>query len=341
LPRGLHLITWNDEPFRPITCTVIVPPLLGHEPCSFESQVQVPGRDSARLIAFTASLTNLPAAQQNALTQQAQGALNLLASTDTVRVGEKYVRHQSTQSTLVTTATQVLHAMLHFHLDTDPNSNRQCIAASGACHIDTQDCHLFCTLPDLSFSQPGTAQPTSTPSTSPSRSAWLVSALAYLTWNYTTADGKAIARNQPDIATAIDGSNEYSIMLQITWDGTAWHVVPIHDTKTLPVGTTTLDTVDPACTSARQLVDETSSFKISVSAKQPLNWVFVVGTNRAAGCLGIIRPESSPASAPAALCLYRFGVLLAANDAAHHDFPNLTMADAYEQSVAQQIAAQH
>ena len=39
-----------------------------------------------------------------------------------------------------------------------------------------------------------------------------------------------------------------------------------------------------------------------------------------------------------AYCLLRFGVLLAVNDAAHHFWPNLPVADAYEQSLAQQLA---
>jgi hypothetical protein len=42
---------------------------------------------------------------------------------------------------------------------------------------------------------------------------------------------------------------------------------------------------------------------------------------------------------PAIFLLHRFGVILAANDAAHHYFPFLPLASIYEQKLAQQLAA--
>jgi len=40
-----------------------------------------------------------------------------------------------------------------------------------------------------------------------------------------------------------------------------------------------------------------------------------------------------------AYCLYRFGVLLAANDEAHRLWPYLPVADAYEQGIARRLTA--
>lgn len=48
-------------------------------------------------------------------------------------------------------------------------------------------------------------------------------------------------------------------------------------------------------------------------------------------------PNTPAVPAPPAYYLYRFGVLLAANDLAHRYFPSLPIADTYEQTSAQQI----
>jgi hypothetical protein len=40
-----------------------------------------------------------------------------------------------------------------------------------------------------------------------------------------------------------------------------------------------------------------------------------------------------------AYCLYRFGLLLAANDRAHEIWPHMLLADGYERNLAQQLAA--
>jgi hypothetical protein len=43
---------------------------------------------------------------------------------------------------------------------------------------------------------------------------------------------------------------------------------------------------------------------------------------------------------PTANVLYRFGVLYAANDAAHRLLPSLPLVDAHDQQIASQIATQ-
>ena len=74
---------------------------------------------------------------------------------------------------------------------------------------------------------------------------------------------------------------------------------------------------------------------------QQLTWNPNHGSNLAAGCLLTAYPISgngSTSSQPVARCLYRFGVLLALDDATHKFWPNLPVADAYEQSIAQHIS---
>jgi len=77
-----------------------------------------------------------------------------------------------------------------------------------------------------------------------------------------------------------------------------------------------------------------------------LSWGFFAAKDRAAGCLGVAVPVTSNNEAPlpatkGAYFLYRFGVLLAVNNQAHQYFPDLPLADAYEQGIAQQIVTYH
>lgn len=72
---------------------------------------------------------------------------------------------------------------------------------------------------------------------------------------------------------------------------------------------------------------------------------FASGPVPAAGCLVAVTlqvdpatPSSSSSSPPVAFYLYRFGVMLAANDQAHHMSPDLPLADIYERKLAQQLS---
>jgi hypothetical protein len=81
------------------------------------------------------------------------------------------------------------------------------------------------------------------------------------------------------------------------------------------------------------------------SSRTQVNWSYLTGHNLADGCVAAIVPQQQtipPASTPpVAYCLYRFGVLLAANTLAHRYWPDLPVADAYEQQLAQQVAANY
>lgn len=59
------------------------------------------------------------------------------------------------------------------------------------------------------------------------------------------------------------------------------------------------------------------------------------------GRASIGQGADSNAFGPPNYLLYRFGVLLAANDEAHRTFPTLHVADASEQALANVLAAQH
>jgi hypothetical protein len=73
-----------------------------------------------------------------------------------------------------------------------------------------------------------------------------------------------------------------------------------------------------------------------------VNWQYLAGTNSANGCLaeGSLLNNFTPVpTLPAPQLLYRFGVLLAVNAVAHRYWPDLPVADSYEQGIAKQLGA--
>lgn len=76
-----------------------------------------------------------------------------------------------------------------------------------------------------------------------------------------------------------------------------------------------------------------------------VQWGVFAGSNHDDGCLGAASPDYNynfqiipPQSA---LFLYRCGILIAVNPLAHRYFPDLPVADAYEQGIAQSIATSY
>jgi hypothetical protein len=339
LSRGQHKIVWQAEPFAPLTCIVSVPPLAS-EPCNYESPGTNPDAPGTRVISFNASITNLSNAQQMALKQAIQTTLNTLQSTDTLQAGEQYVYAQPNSVPIVKTATQPLNATLSLHLDTNPNSSNPCTPNGDFCTLSGQNCLLIC-------ADGGTTSPNGVFTRN-------IIALYYPTWTYTTQSGQAVAQNQPDTNYTTVGM-DHSIDVGATWNGTAWHVslpsynnILFSSSSTTPPGTT-----PPACASIHNYINSTTNYGTGSSPfsstqgsnTKAVNWGFTVGTNEAQGCLGVVVPSPNTAQTPTdfkqppAYFLYRFGVLLAANPLAHSEFPSISMADAYEQSIAQGIAA--
>lgn len=334
LARGVHKIVWQAPPFLPLTCIVYVPP-ISSEPCNYESLGDIANAPSLRVISFNASMSNLSNTQQTALKQAIQATLNTLQSTDTVLAGEQYVYAQPSGLTIVKTAIQPLNATLSLHLDANPNTNNSCTEISDECNLSGQNCLQIC-------SGSGTTSPDGT-------FIWNINVLYYPTWTYTTQSGQVVARNQPDTNSPLVDT-DHSIDLQVTWDGKTWHVgLPSYKNVLLSL----YNTIPPACGSIHSLTSTNSNYgsgSIPFSVTQggnptPVSWGFVVGPNEAQGCLGVVVPSPNTTTTPTdfkqlpAYFLYRFGVLLAVNALAHSEFPNIPMADANEQAIAQSIAA--
>ncbi len=325
LARGIHTITWQAQPFAPVSCAVSIPSSTNK--CSNESVTQSPSGANVRLITFNASFNNLPSAPRNALIHTLQATLNTLQSTTTIQTGEHYLLTSSSGADVATTATQTLKATLHFNLDTNPASNRTCISKDGEiCTNNGQNCLQLCTI--QVETSPGAQTPTYV---------WSISALFHTTWTYTTGNGQVLAQNQPDSASN-DIGTDHGVPFRVTWDGQSWHASilslgPGAIVNALPIF------VDPICTSLKDLVNGVTAYANPSAAPGAIQWNLFAGINHASGCLGVASPANSTNAPPAqsAYVLYRCGVLVAANPLAHRYFPNLPIADAYEQGLVQSI----
>lgn len=329
LAAGKYSFTWHGEPFEPITCTATVPFSLPQDTCDPYEYVS-PETPNSESITFFPNFSYLSAREQAALLQQIQAALATLKASQTVLPGESYALFSpTTQLTSIVEVTSPLQATLSFHLDTDPHSTRQCGQNDGECGLNGLDCRVFCT------SVEDYAQSTAT------AFRWHVVAVLYPSWDYTTLDGKTVGTGQPDSTSDVTGT-EHSVHLDLTWNRAAdtWHVsLPIQSLSSSGgLVSPSFTGIDIACANAQELT--TASYGVTKQTPATtLTWKFAIGSNRAAGCLAVARSDTDPHAAPAYF-LYRFGVLLAANAQAHSYFPDFPLADASEQSIAVQIAAQ-
>src|SRR5579872_3836858 len=329
LTRGHHQFVWQASPFRPIRCTLSVP-IATSDTCKHIA-IAAPMNgvpSTAQEVTFYDTLNMLPSTQQAALIQTAQKALDAVQSTTTVQPGEPFVQLEGNITSDI--ATQPLHATLHFDLSVGDPALESAICASNynsECYFlyhfqsqdVTQNCDWFCTVPD-SYS------------TITFPNYWQTIVIAHAYWDFTTLDGRTIARDQPD--TEFDLTNSAHFMfLDIVWNDTGWQA--------------TIDTQEEngynslACLAANNEINEIPS-PVGLDG---FGFSLTSATVPAAGCVAIVQPtaaspsSSVPAPSPQAYCLYRFGILLAANPLAHRYWPHIPVANPYEQSLAKQIAA--
>jgi len=330
LARGRHHIVWHAEPFQARSCFVSVPIRPDSDTCLVNTTTRLEEGIDVWVIRFFMSLDTLPTNERMALISRAQAALNSLQATEMVQPGEQYVDVRS-QSHIVT-ATQPLKATLHFDLDTNPNSNKSCVSLriSESCLLQGQDCRSFCdTEQGIQAFAEGDI----------SEQQWDVLAVIGITWDYTTLDGKVVAKNQPDTGVG-DTSEEYIVEFQIHWSKQGWQVM------LAPGGSASPFAGDPACASAVDDIALNGFYgQTGGDVEEAVSWSFVANSNKAEGCLAVGTPGSdplitpSPPRLPAAYLMHRFGVVLTANDAAEHYFGSgVSRANAYEQKIAKQLA---
>ncbi len=337
LSRGQHTLVWQAEPFQAQSCTVSVPARYDTDTCGHNATAQVSGL-LASIITFSVSLATLTGEQRIALIQAAQAVIATQQSTDTVRPGEQYAfspqdpecKPSFQEPLCYATAKQPLKATLSFQLDTDAVANAPCAGPQPGCTFLYQNCHLFCT---------GSA-----PASSATQE-WDVFAPVHVGWEFVTLDGRILARDVPDNSLwdyATGQVNDESLMLlRITWDSLGWHVTIPSDASVQNAGF-----LNPICGAAQEEVQLLQPPADASGTPVYPQWQFVSGPLPAAGCLAVGTPQLNAFTTPTpthspplvAYCLHRFGVLLAANSAAHRFWPDLPVADAYEQGLSHQLA---
>jgi hypothetical protein len=345
LAHGPHTIVWQAQPFKPKSCVfTVVDAITVNGPCFLDSSMTSnfePGV-SGMVIAFFASLADLPSDQRASLSQQLQGLFASYDSTEVVQPGELYaVSEQQAQANpalcrpfeslalCYARADQPLIATLSLQVDTLTSSDDPCVVAE-QCSSYHQDCRMLCEDPIVNYSQQGIE-------------GWSVVAMLRMLWSYRTTTGQVIASAQPN--SALRGSQAYqSVFVHLDRDAQGrWHITPFSTYNP----TSSLSN-SPAC--AQATGDTMSALNASFDNNSTL-YVYQSASNlarMAQGCLTVAsQPEVSvsttptptpPADAiPPASFLLRFGVLLAVNASAHKICPDLPVVDASEKSVAQNL----
>ncbi len=327
LSTGHHTLQWRAAPFTTQTCTLSVPPQFANDTCVDNNVIQLSSGDSVSIISFDVSLDNLPVEQRIALINAAQAALDSIQSTTMVLPGERYALPASCSASQPTTgqlsgcfavAHQPLRAMLHFQLDTNAAADAQCASPEPAqpCSLSSQNCHLFCS----GFSPP----------------AWDVIAPVRDLFTFALPDGRIVAQDVQD-----NLKEESLVPLQITWDRAGWHVSPQLGGAQSFFG---LPTCEPLALNTNLLGDpQVSDPSLSLAS---LQFSYAVGQSLADGCVTAATYNPLPGSTPTpsssqpqtACLLYRFGIILAANNTAHRYWPYLPVADTHEQQLAAHIA---
>lgn len=337
LARGRHELVWNAEPFRQQRCILSVPTNYLADTCADHRTVRV-GSDIDSIVIFTESLDMLPTGPRMGLIQAVQQELDARQSTVIVPKGELYATSPSNsvcrptinEAQCYAVATEPLYATLHFRLDTNVTSGETCLTPQPGCAYLDENCYSFCA---FATNAPGVAN------------VWNVLAPVMPLWTFQRQDGSSVANDVPDnilwdVSTG-QKADESLIAMQIAWRNATWQAnIPATMNTTVPIE------LNPVCEAAHNVVSIQYPPEDSFGEPLYLQWHYASGLLPASGCLGVgvSRMDSgsvkSTIDTPPGLayCLLRFGVLLAVNNEAHRFWPNLPRADAFEQSLARQLA---
>ncbi len=324
LSHGTHTLEWDAFPFPRQTCTVSVPPKYHTDTCEYNAQVGN-GKDSGWLFSFSASLITLSDEQRASLIATVQAVLQNYTSSEIVQPEEAYALDALGQQQAI--AREPLKVTVRYQLDIDATFNNDCgpsfvVEEAQGCSNQGQDCHIFC--PSSNY--------VNTDST-----VWNVFAAMNAITDYTLLDGKQVAYYSSD---SIEPSKPYEhlVPLRISWDAMHWKVT---SSFALFSNEGPVKFTSPVCDTALGKVGSDPLLSTTLeSSYVGLNWSPVAVSHSPASCLNIVtmeQPLTSVEEQPVALCLYRFGIFLAANQLAHIYWPHMLIADAAEQHLAQQL----
>lgn len=341
LAPGQHVLTWRATPFYDQQCILTVPPRFASDSCENDVNGYTHGNVAASIVTFAETLNLLLPDLGNALKQTMQAALDSLQTTDVVQPGEAYVldpqnpacKPGKDEPSCYGIAKQPLRATLQVRLDTNPATNEMCTDPEPFCTYLHIDCYSLCSMNLYNVD------------------AWNVYVPALASWTFTTLDGQVIERDVPDNSiwdfVTEKRQDELLIPLHILWNAahTTWHVDVFPSASGVSASHEQFGMPVVACAAA--MASAQLLLPPVYSNGEPLDWqwAFASGILSASGCVAVATlslqqfQQITPADVPIPFCLHRFGVILAANLAAHQFWPSLPVADEQEQRLAQQLAA--
>jgi hypothetical protein len=330
LTTGRHQLQWRAAPFNPMTCALSQP--ANHaDTCARDDVVDgaTPGV-IATVISFQPSLTALPTRRRNDLVVAIQSVLDEQTATETVQPGERYVSAAGSLPPALSAhepaAAAPLVATLRLRLVSDLEGAQTChIEYSESCEQSGQDCRFLCTWPETGASE-----------------AWQALAIVRGLWTFATPGGQPVVTDAPD---GLAGAGT-AVSLRLKWTGGRWLVALSYFQPGLPNPGSSLPAQlggYPGCTWLETELDAQIFVAHTADPGQQLTWRVAAGPPGAAGCLAIGSSASDAAAgvgAPliGAYLLQRFGVILAANEAAHQRWPYLPLASAGERQLAATLA---
>lgn len=310
LPIGRHTLEYDAPPFPRLTCVASVPG-AGADTCAIFTPPQSPDSSiygaAARGLNLEATLNRLPPDELNALITATARSLTAPVGATTVPAGSRY----QGASGRLTVTNEPLRAQLFYLLNTDAS-------ATGIVGLDGQKCVSLC-----DFSWDG-GSPDSGAS-----GFWGIGANIAPILRYTSASGASF--DLPAIPALPDAPRTSMIFLRVTWQG-AWQVAPDLNGGG-PAGG------DAGCSIAMRALGQNLAFDNGGNGDSATQ---ALAANPANGCLlvfQIMDQSGQPAGKPLRF-LYRFGLVLAANSAAHRLMPALPVAIGDEAALARQLATQ-
>ncbi|HEX6800445.1 MAG TPA: hypothetical protein VF116_22225 [Ktedonobacterales bacterium] len=312
LDHGRHTVEYRAAPFPTLRCVVSVPAARSDTCLLAQPSPNDPVHafGAARVLDLQARPERLPSDSLASLEQTLLAALNANIPPAQVAVGEHYLGADGA----VHVATQPLVASLVYAMNQDPGQ-----ALPG----DTGACVALCRSYDAD-------QP---PSDLAGTNSWLIAAHLVLTWRFGLANGTVVATNVP--AAPVAGDAHELVVLGVRRHGATWDASFIWPTWGIvsDVASRVLAEAIAAITHGQGL----AGYNSSAYAANPASEGCLL--TEARQTVETVGGDYVPVG-PTAFVLYRFGVLLAANDLAHQIFPSLPLADALERALARSLAPQ-
>ncbi|HET9979079.1 MAG TPA: hypothetical protein VFQ32_01440 [Ktedonobacterales bacterium] len=315
LTTGRHTLRVTQPPFPSLTCSISLPAARS-DTCPLVSPAALQGpyfgnqpgsSPNSRVIDLGARFDRLAQSDADALVAAVRAMLARPVTPVMIKSGDHYLRDDGS----VAVASGPLQITLQPEL----------ILPDRSFPSDDARCQSFCDMLTNYDRNPGTG------------GLWSLTVAQQGTWRVTTADGQVITRHAPlwpsvaPYETLSSDASQLSAAFDIQWDG-SWRILSQDDFRFGDLSPAILQVAIQMTTALLSASPEVATSTMHIYEGQGLD----------AGQGWVISLTPSDPSATTRLNLYyHFGMLLAANDAAHHAFPAIPVASANERALARAI----